>query len=121
MKIVNIVSLLLIVLGTAHSAFAETVTVYGVREQAAANCAAIGGYIGSCTVANWQTGYQVCSCHINESGIGSPGAPSCTSYTVSGIREQAYANCSLMGGQVTTCTVANWRTGYQICQCMVCR
>ncbi len=42
----------------------RTESVYGVREQANGNCAALGGTVKSCTIMNWQTGYQVCKCEI---------------------------------------------------------
>lgn len=127
MKIINLIMLFLIVLSNAHSLFAETVKVYGVREQAAGNCSILGGTLGQCTVANWKTNYQVCDCHINRGidGIGGiidagNNSNSCNTRQTYGIREQAAANCSIIGGQVLSCTVANWQTQYQVCQCLIC-
>lgn len=129
MKTINLFILFLAVVSATLNASARTVQVYGVREQAAGNCAIMGGYLGSCTVANWKTNYQVCDCNIpdyngynssGDSGYTNAQYNSCRTTQTYGIREQAPGNCAVIGGQALSCTVTNWSTGYQVCQCQIC-
>jgi hypothetical protein len=119
--------LVLVLLFSVNSAFSmcRKEQTYGVGEQAVGNCYILKGEPGKCTVMNWQTRYQVCQCYIGcdteEPGNGNDGSYRCRIETVYGVREQAYGNCAALGGDVKSCTVMNWNTGYQVCKCQICR